>query len=391
MTISSAVAMIGFADLGVGNGLMNAVAHAHGKDDKQDIKNKIAAGLLILSMIAIVILTIFIICYAYVPWSSLFNVKSQIALKESTPTTAIIVIFFALNIPSSIVMKVLMGLQMGFVANLWSTVCSLMVLVLNICVINIKGGLPFLAAATVAPPFVIAILAGGWFFYKQKPLLRPKLTDFKIANTRKLASTSGLFLALQLFGLIAFQSDNLIIAHYLGPNAVAVYSIAFRLFIIPGIILSLFSNAMWPAYAEAYSRGDNNWIYSAFRKSFSYSVAIILPLSFILLLTGKWIIEKWAGSSVIPSWNLLVGLFFWSILNVFGANFATILNGLGVIKFQVITSALMSIVNIILSLWLVQLVGVSGPIWGSVLSLTFIVYLPTIMYLRKYFKRAIYL
>lgn len=386
MTISSAVAMLGFSDLGVGSGLMNAVANAHGKDDSEDIKKKIALGILFLSAIATILLLMFFIVNPYVAWAQLFNVTSQIGAKEAAPTIAVIVVFFALSIPAGIALKIQMGLQMGFFANLWLAAGSIVGLVAVLCVIFSNGSLPYLAAAAAAPPVIIGILAGVYFFCKQRPFLRPKFSDLTIKDAKKMASTSGLFLVLQISGLIAFQSDNLIIAHYLGAGAVAVYAVAFKIFSLPTLIMSLFLNALWPAYAEANSRGDKKWIYDSFRKSLRYSVIIVLPLSLILLFTGKWLIAKWVGSSIVPSWDLLLGLFFWAVLTIFGGNFAVVLNGLGIIKFQVITSVSMAIINIIVSVWLVQLIGISGAVWGSVLSLSLIIYLPTSIYLRNYFR-----
>ncbi|WP_167496427.1 lipopolysaccharide biosynthesis protein [Desulfopila sp. IMCC35006] len=386
MTISSAVAMLGFSDLGVGSGLMNAVADAYGKNDSKDIKAKIAVGILFLSVIATLILLIFFIINPYVAWAQLLNVKSQIAVKEVAPTIAVIVVFFALSIPAGISLKIQMGLQMGFWANLWLAAGSIVGVAAVLCVIFLEGGLPYLAAASASPPVITGILAGIYFFSKQQPLLRPNFRSLKIKDAKDLGGTSGLFLVLQISGLIAFQSDNLIIAHYLGVGAVTVYAVAFKIFSLPTLMMSLFLNALWPAYAEANSRGDNKWIYNSFRKSIRYSVIIVLPLSLLLLVVGKWLIVKWVGESIVPTWDLLLGLFCWTVMTIFGGNFAVILNGLGIIRFQVITSVTMAAINIIVSIWLVQLIGVSGAVWGSVLSLVLIVYLPTALFLRNHFK-----
>lgn len=387
MTISAAVAMLGIADLGVGSGLMNAVATAHGKDDIQKIRKKIAMGMLLLSAIALLILVLFFIVAPFIPWAQLVNVSSELAAKEAAPTIAVVVIFFALSIPAGIIFKVQMGLQMGFAANLWLAVGSFVGLIAALCVIHFGGALPYLAAAIVSPPVIIGILASVYFWRIQKPRYRPQFVGLTVRDIKSLAGTSGLFFVLQLSGLIAFQSDNLIIAHYLGPESVALYAVAFKLFTLPSIFMSLFLNALWPAYAEAKSRGDKEWVYKSFLKSLRYSSIIVLPLSLALLLGGKWIIEHWVGPSVKPTWDLLVGLFFWSILTILGGNFAVLLNGMGVIKFQVITGVSMAVVNIILSVWLVQLIGVSGVVWGSVLSLALVLYLPTAIYLRILFIR----
>ncbi len=44
MTMSSLVAMLGFADLGIGNGLLTSVASAHGRDDRAKIKAYVSSA-----------------------------------------------------------------------------------------------------------------------------------------------------------------------------------------------------------------------------------------------------------------------------------------------------------------------------------------------------------
>jgi O-antigen/teichoic acid export membrane protein len=386
MTISSVVAMLSFADLGIGSGLMNAVATAQGRDDIQEVKKKIAVGLLLMSGIAILIIALFFLIEPLVHWGRVLNVNSALASKEAVPTIAVVVVWFAISMPAGVAIKVLMGLQKGFAANLWLAVASIAGLGCVLGVIHFEGGLPSLAAATIAPPVVAGVIAGLYLFIKQSPHLRPQFSALSVNDVKHLAGTSGLFFVLQITGLIAFQSDNLIISHYLGPESVAVYAVTFKLFTIPSIILSLFLNALWPAYAEAKSRGDREWIYKSFMRSLKLSAAIAVPISVATLICGPWIIDQWVGKAINPTWDLLIGLFFWSLLTIFGGNFAALMNGLGVIKFQTVASVAMAAVNIILSIWLVQIIGVSGVIWGSVLSLALILYLPSALYLRKYFR-----
>lgn len=386
MTISSVVTMLSFADLGIGSGLMNAVATAQGKDDVQEIKKKIAASLMLLSGIALLIIALFFLIEPFVPWVKILNVNSELARKEAVPTISVVVVLFAISMPAGVAIKVLMGLQKGFAANLWLAAASVVGLGFVLGVIHIGGGLPSLAAATLAPLVVAGVIAGLYLFAKQSPYLRPQFSTLSVIDVKSLAGTSSLFFVLQISGLIAFQTDNLIVAHYLGAESVAVYAVTFKLFTIPSIIISLFLNALWPAYAEAKSRGDMEWIYKSFIKSLKLSALIAVPISIVTLICAPWIIDQWVGKEINPKWDLLVGLFFWSLLTILGGNFAALMNGLGVIKFQAVASVAMAAVNITLSIWLVQMIGVSGVIWGSVLSLALILYLPSALYLRKYFR-----
>lgn len=48
MTISSIIGMMGFADLGMGLGLMNAVSEAHGQEDRLAAERYVSSGFFML-------------------------------------------------------------------------------------------------------------------------------------------------------------------------------------------------------------------------------------------------------------------------------------------------------------------------------------------------------
>ena len=68
MTISSVLAMAGFADFGVGNGVLNTVSTAYGKDDWDGIRQAISSGFAVLTLIGAAILVIFLAIYPFVDW-----------------------------------------------------------------------------------------------------------------------------------------------------------------------------------------------------------------------------------------------------------------------------------------------------------------------------------
>ena len=59
MAMSSLVAMLGFADLGIGNGLLNAISDAHGRDDRGDAARYVSSAFFSLVAISLVALVAF--------------------------------------------------------------------------------------------------------------------------------------------------------------------------------------------------------------------------------------------------------------------------------------------------------------------------------------------
>src|SRR5436190_14295296 len=71
MTISSVIALLGFADLGLGNGLVNALAAAHGRDNHAEARALVSNAFFLLAAIAAALGTLFLVSYPWISWAGL--------------------------------------------------------------------------------------------------------------------------------------------------------------------------------------------------------------------------------------------------------------------------------------------------------------------------------
>ena len=85
MTMSSLVAMLGFADLGVGNGLVNAVSRAFGRNDRREAAECVSSAFFGLAAIASLGLLVFVLVCPVVPWNSVPDVDSEVAAPKLGP------------------------------------------------------------------------------------------------------------------------------------------------------------------------------------------------------------------------------------------------------------------------------------------------------------------
>ena len=109
MTISSVIAILGFADLGMGHGLMNAISEANGKDDQEMAKKYVSSSFLMLSSVAIALAFCFANTYQWIPWIKVFSVTSSQAMAEAGPAMAVFVGCFLVNMPLGIVNQIQRG------------------------------------------------------------------------------------------------------------------------------------------------------------------------------------------------------------------------------------------------------------------------------------------
>lgn len=94
--------------------------------------------------------------------------------------------------------------------------------------------------------------------------------------------TGVLFFVLQLAVIIAFQSDDIIIARILGVEAVAGYDVALKLSMLPAMFIGLVAVAQWPACGEALTCGDSDWIRHTFTGTIQLSLLIAIPFALIM-------------------------------------------------------------------------------------------------------------
>jgi O-antigen/teichoic acid export membrane protein len=74
-------------------------------------------------------------------------------------------------------------------------------------------------------------------------------------------------------------------------------------------------------------------------------------------------------------------------MNTLNGPFAMLLNGANIIGVQAVLSVLMAVANVGISIYLVQHIGVSGAVYGSVISQLFCIVIPEIWYVRRLLKR----
>ncbi|MBI3745848.1 MAG: oligosaccharide flippase family protein [Chloroflexi bacterium] len=386
MTLSAVIALLGFSDLGIGNSLMNGVAHAAGRDDRAGIRATLSSGLAMLSTVAVVVGITFAAAYGHIPWPRVFNVASGSALAEVGPAAAVLVACFLLSMPAGVFQQVRFGLQQGYVNSIFVALGNVGGLVLVVVAIQLRLGLPWLVLAMAGAPLVATVL-NGLTLMARSPWLRPARHEVRPVVARSLLRVGLMFLILQLAVAIAFTSNSVIIAAMIGPTAVAEYAVVSKLFLIPALMVSLALGPLWPAYREALSRGDAPWVRRTFRRSILLSLTVGGSVSAALIVLGLPLITIWVGSSVTPSFGLVLAVGIWTTLSAVGTAVAMLLNGAQIMRFQVVAAIVMAMANVLLSIALTSRLGVAGPVWGSIVAYSLFSLIPVALYLPRVLAR----
>lgn len=385
MSISSILAFMSFADLGLGNGLLNAISKAHGNNNIREAQVAITSVFFLLTGISILLLTLFLLIQPIIPWEVLFNVKSELARQEVGPTTMVLFIMFLLNMPLGVVQRIQNGYQEGYVFQLWLILGSLLSFMGLLICIYLQAGLVWLVFAFSAGHFIATLINGVVLFTRKKPHLIPKLSSFNLNTGKELIRTGLIFLALGIFTVLANSSDNIIISHTLNVNAVAGFEIVKKLFHF-SMITQVMIQPLWPAFNEALVKKDYAWAKNTLNKSLRLTIISSSLISLPLFLFGKQIIDFWVGPEYTPSWSLLLGFYLFIIFANYGGVMSTFFNSGDLVSKQLIFIVLASTSSIILKIILSFNFGVSGVVWATLISYLIFYVAPTFQMTKNYFK-----
>ena len=63
-----------------------------------------------------------------------------------------------------------------------------------------------------------------------------------------------------------YQCTNILISNVSGPNEVTSYNIAYKYLGIAMMIYSIILSPLWPAFTDAYTKKDFNWMTLVYKK-----------------------------------------------------------------------------------------------------------------------------
>jgi O-antigen/teichoic acid export membrane protein len=387
MTISSFVLMLTFADFGMSNGLVNLVAEALGREDRQMARQAASSAFWMLSGVATIFGLLVIVAYPLVDASRIFNVHSATAMHEAGPALLAFMLCFILNLPLGTVRGTQTGMQNAYHNNLWNIFGTVLSLAALLVAIRSHAGLPLLVLCLSGPPVLAMFLNGIALFGSSNRDLLPSPSTFSRETANRLLRVGAMFFLLQLSFSIGLQTDNIVIAQILGAKAVAEYAVPARLFSMILGFLVMVSGAMAPAYTDALARRDGPWIRKGFLRVTIGGTAITVAAVLMLIAFGNKILDAWVGPQIHGSLALMVAFAVQSVLYAYLQPISFFLNGIGRFREQVISGLIMAVVNLALSIIFVRSFGILGAVLGTIAALILVQVAPLSVVVKRELDR----
>jgi O-antigen/teichoic acid export membrane protein len=383
VTISTTIMMLAVLDLGIANTLVNFISRAYAERSEEMAKRYYASAFWTTSAIAILLGLISTVIWPHIDWGKVFGLSDPAMARQAGKCAAISFGYVLLTLPLGLASKVMGGYQRVPVANLFAMINSVLGLGAIIFVVRMHGTVVDLMAVFCTAMLTGTILLNLWMGLRHEPRIRPTPRRVHLGAVREIMGHGMLFFILQLAGLAVFNTDNLIIAHFLGAEQVTPYAVTMRLVSYASVLQSLLVPSLWPAFSEAYVSHDLVWIRTAYHRVMRATLLTVIPTALFLGFAGHWIIRAWAGQAAVPGSVLLWGMCFWTVLLSITVNQGALLAAAQHLQLQTIYSSLAAILNLVLSVVLVQRIGVTGVLLATIISYLLFIVVPAAWQIRQ--------
>lgn len=382
ITISTFLAFLSFTDFGIANSLGNALGKAYGEDDRALAARYVSSAFFVFCLICAAILGVAVFSAPYLAQLFFPKLESALAQAEVAPALLAALVIFACNIPLLITNKVLAAHHEIALSNLWGIGGTILNLFAILAVIRWRGGLLWLVLGSSGLGLLTNVACAIWLFGFHRPQLRPHPAGLDFAVVRDLLSVGWKFLVIGAVWMVNSETDNLVIAHYLGAAQVTPYAVTFATFATATLLQTLAYPSLWPAYTEAFARKDFAWMRRTFWSHMKISfVSAFLVVGFLIAF-GRPIIRLWAGETAVPPFAAIVWMGIWNLMLATLYVASCLLNATGHLKGMTIYGTITAILNIALSIPLAKIYGISGVIAGTVIAFAVANYLPTFIEVR---------
>lgn len=338
-TATAFLFLANFMDLGLGNGTMNLVASAHGRNKPAEATTYLREGTRALLQVGAAFAVGVLLLAPFLPWHLLLGLSAAHA-DEALATALIVGLGMAMSAPLGLAGRVQLGRSQGQRTYRWQAAGHLLSLTLVVIFSTHQMGLPAITFAAILGPLLASAGNSVLLWREMHALPRPPPQDARALRAR--IRRDGLtFFVVQVAAALALAADVPMIAAIQGAEAAAPYALAQRVYSVIPIALGLVLAPLWPIYRQALAAGDYRWAAATLRTTLLTGGTLALLAAAAITLGFHQIIALWVGTVAAPPPLLLAaGLGLWCVLESVGASMSTFLNAAGIMRIQVYTASL---------------------------------------------------
>lgn len=367
LTLSSIMTWIAFMDVGFTQGLKNRLTEAIAIEDWDRGKELVSTTYFMMLIIFVPVSIILMLLVPLIDWCDLLNVN-RIYSEEVIKVMVVVIGFACLQMIVNVLVSVIAAFQKVALSNSFSVIGNVLsLLVIILLTKTCPSSLMYLSVTLCSFPVIVTILASFYFYHREYRKIAPSFTKIRTGLVKDIFGLGYKFFIINIQVIVLYQSTNVLISYVSSPLMVTSYNLAYKYLNLGMMLFTIITAPLWPAYTDAYTKGDYDWMIAT-RKMMQKVFAASIMLSVLLIIVSPVFYKIWVGDKAEVPFIMTLSVAFYVIAYCWSNLNGTLIVGMSKLKIQTILCIIGMLLHIPMSLILSDSFGA----YGVLISLTFI-------------------
>ena len=366
LTLSSIMTWLSFMDIGFTQGLKNKLAEAIALEDWNRGKQLVSTTYWMMLVIFVPVCIALQFAIPLVDWCNLLNVNS-IYEKDILQVMSVVIGFACLNMIVNVLVSVVAAFQKVALSNSFTVIGNIVSLfIIIILTKTVPPSLLYLSVTFCTIPVVVTVVASLILFKGKFKNVAPSIHCINRHLVKDLFGLGYKFFIINIQVLVLYQSTNVLISNVSSPLMVTSYNLAYKYLNLAMMLFNIITAPLWPAYTDAYTKGDYDWMKNT-RKKMSKVLLLSIAACAFMVAVSPLFYKVWIGDradvpfTMTVTVAIYVAIFCWANLN------GTIIVGMSKITLNTYMVWIGMFGHIPLSLFLSSKIGAYGVLVSMIL------------------------
>lgn len=361
LTLSSIMLWLNFFDVGFTLGLKNRLAEAIAMDDWERGKFLVSTTYFMMIIFFVPLCIALEIIIPFVNWSNFLNVSADYN-DEIIKAMCVLVGCFCIQMIANVLVSVAASFQKVALSSSFPVIGhALSVFIIWLLILFCPPSLLYLSLAISVTPILIVGIASIYLYRNSFSKVSPNTKSVRWKYVGDLFKLGYKFFLIQIQVVVLYQTTNVLISNLSGPDDVTSYNIAYKYLSVAMMVFTIILNPIWPAFTDAYTKGDYDWmkvIYCKMKRVYMLSVLIML----IMVIMSPFSYYLWIGNQAEVPFLMTVLVFIYMTVFSWSSLQVNMINGIGTIKLQTYVVLIGLVLHIPLSFFIGKFLGAYGVI-----------------------------
>lgn len=362
--VSMITGYLSLLDIGISRSFVKYIAEYYTKKEYETINNIVNTGIVFFLVFGIIVILLshflidIVIKFLKIP-GGLYS--------EARFVFFVGIIIFCLTNIINVVSSIQAGLQRMDLTNKISILMSIPLIIGTIVFLERGYGLKGL----VINQGLVVLLSGILYFivsYKIFPYLRIKISYFNFSAFKQLFNFGIKLQVVRLESIFLFETDKLIISHFLTLNLVSFYTLGASIVNKIRNIPMLLCSAVLPTTSEISVVKDERLLHELYLRGSKYVTIVGYPILSFIFFTAPLIMLVWIGKIYNESVQVIRILVPAYLVNILTGVSSGMIVGMGKPEIMMRSSLLQFVVNLVLSIIFVIKIGFVGVVLATLIS-----------------------